>query len=239
MTMMTEPTRLRSFKLLMLGGVSLSMMSASAVVHAQDVPEQVPVEQVPAVADDEVVVTGTRRVIQDSIALKRAETTVVEIGGIPSLSIAEALETITSVAAEREGSGATQVSIRGLGPFLGSTVINGREATAGSGNRSINFSQFPSELFNKIAVHKTQSAELIEGGVAGQIALSTLKPLEFGKRRVQLQAKGSIQPDNLEIRDGLQDIGYRLTGSYVDQWESSIGELYDKPCCLPYVIDCT
>ena len=142
-----------------------------------------------------------------------------------ALSIAEALEQITSVGSQREGSGATEVSIRGLGPFLGSTVINGREATNGSGDRSVNFGQFPSELFNKLEVYKTQEASFIEGGVAGQIALSTLKPLEYGKRRVQLQAKGNIQPDNLNIDDRERTIGYRLTGSYVDQWESdSIGE---------------
>ena len=234
MTITTDPTHLRSLKLFMLGGVSLSMMAASTMVHAQDAPasdaEQLPVEQIPTAGSDEVVATGIRRLIQDSIDLKRESTTVVdglsadEIGGIPSLSIAEALETITSVAAEREGSGATQVSIRGLGPFLGSTVINGREATAGSGNRSVNFSQFPSELFNKIEVHKTQDASLIEGGVAGQISLSTLKPLEFGRRRVQFQAKGQVSRDNLNLTQNERDFGYRLTGSYVDQWESSIGE---------------
>ena len=195
------------------------MMAMSQASLAQDAGE------------DEVVTTGVRQVIQDSLILKREATTVVdglsadEIGELPGLSIAEALETITSVGSQREGSGATEVSIRGLGPFLGSTVINGREATNGSGDRSVNFGQFPSELFNKLEVYKTQEASFIEGGVAGQIALSTLKPLEYGKRRVQLQAKGNIQPDNLNIEDPARDIGYRLTGSYVDQWESNtLGE---------------
>jgi len=199
-------------------GVGLSTLAVSSAAMAQSV-------------GDEIVVTGTRQIIQDAIKLKREATTVVdglsadEIGDLPALSIAEALEQITSVGSQREGSGATEVSIRGLGPFLGSTVINGREATNGSGDRSVNFGQFPSELFNKLEVYKTQEASFIEGGVAGQIALSTLKPLEYGKRRVQLQAKGNIQPDNLNIDDRERTIGYRLTGSYVDQWESnSIGE---------------
>ena len=177
---------------------------------------------------DEIVVEGLRRTIQGAIDIKRENTTIVdglsadEIGDLPALSIAEALEQITAVGSQREGSGATEVSIRGLGPFLGSTVINGREATNGSGDRSVNFSQFPSELFNKIEVYKTQEASLIEGGVAGQIALSTLKPLEYGKRRIQLQAKGNIQPDNLNITREARDrtVGFRFTGSYVDQWES-------------------
>lgn len=204
---------------LLLVGSSLTMLSLPQMAMAQDT------------SPDEVVTTGTRLIIQDALKLKREATTVVdglsaeEIGDLPALSIAEALEQITSVGSQREGSGATEVSIRGLGPFLGSTVINGREATNGSGDRSVNFSQFPSELFNKIEVYKTQEASFIEGGVAGQIALSTLKPLEYGKRRFQVQAKGNIQPDNLDINDRERTIGYRLTGSYVDQWESNrIGE---------------
>ena len=221
--------RLKTIRMLMMGSASLSLMAASATSMAQEtVPEPVETTQVPE--QDVIVVDGIRRIIQDSIALKREATTVVdglsadEIGDLPALSIAEALEQITSVGSQREGSGATEVSIRGLGPFLGSTVINGREATNGSGDRSVNFSQFPSELFNKIEVYKTQEASFIEGGVAGQIALSTLKPLEFGKRRLQFQAKGSANPDNLRINDRTQTFGYRLTGSYVDQWESDIGE---------------
>ena len=204
----------------LLFSVGVSTLALSSAAVAQD-------------SSDEVVVTGTRQVIQDAIVLKRQATTIVdclsadEIGDLPALSIAEALEQITSVGSQREGSGATEVSIRGLGPFLGSTVINGREATNGSGDRSVNFSQFPSELFNKLEVYKTQEASFIEGGVAGQIALNTLKPLEYGKRRIQLQAKGSLQPQNFEIADSARerDFGYRLTGSYVDQWESDkIGE---------------
>ena len=177
--------RSKSAKALLLGTVSVSMMAMSQVSLAQDAGE------------DEVVTTGVRQLIQDSLILKRQATTVVdglsadEIGELPGLSIAEALETITSVGAQREGSGATEVSIRGLGPFLGSTIVNGREATNGSGDRSVNFSQFPSELFNKLEVYKTQEASFIEGGVAGQISLSTLKPLEYGKRRIQFQAKGN------------------------------------------------
>ena len=71
---------------------------------------------------DVVTVTGTRQVIQDSIALKRSNTQIVdglsaeEIGDIPALSIGEALENVTGVASHRENGGATEVSIRGLGP---------------------------------------------------------------------------------------------------------------------------
>lgn len=177
-------------------------------------------------AEDEVVVTGSRQVIQDAISLKRDSAQIVdglsadEIGDIPALSIGEALETVTGVTSHRENGGATEVSIRGLGPYLSSTTINGRIVGNGSGDRSVNFSQFPSELMNKLAVFKTQDAGQIEGGVAGQIQIETLKPLDFGKRRIQAEIKGNINPDQLNQDDTMVgDIGYRGTLSYVDQFE--------------------
>ena len=106
----------------------------------------------PAVEDStEVIeVKGIRQTIQDSISIKRLSTSIVDglsaddIGDLPALSIGEALETLTGASSHREQGGATEISIRGLGPFLGSTVFNGREAANGSGDRSVNFSQFPS-----------------------------------------------------------------------------------------------
>jgi TonB-dependent receptor len=199
---------------LLMTGSTFAMLVGSQTALAQDN------------TDDEVVVTGSRQVIQDSIALKRNSAQIVdglsadEIGDIPALSIGEALETVTGVASHRENGGATEVSIRGLGPYLSSTTINGRVVGNGSGDRSVNFSQFPSELMNKLAVFKTQSADQIEGGVAGQIQIETLKPLDYGKRRIQGEIKGNINPDQLNQEDTMVgDIGYRGTLSFVDQFE--------------------
>lgn len=210
----TTPSVRRS--MLKLSGASLLAMTMAQGSFAQDVTAD----------DDEVIVTGTRQVIQSSIALKRQSTTIVdgliadEIGDIPALSIGEALETLTGASSHRENGGATEISIRGLGPFLSATTFNGREATNGSGDRSVNFSQFPSELMSKIAIYKTQDASLIEGGVAGLIELETLKPLDFGKRRIQFDLKGNINPDQLNIDNSIEgDLGYRFTGSYVDSWD--------------------
>lgn len=183
-------------------------------------------------ATTEVIeVVGTRKLIQDQIAIKREATTVVdglsadEIGELPALSIGEALESITGAASHRENGGATEITIRGLGPFLSATHINGREATNGSGDRSVNFSQFPSELVKKVAIYKTQDASMIEGGVAGVITLETLKPLEFGKQRLQGELKLNYNPDEQNVENSLQsDLGYRGTFSYVDQFEFSNGQ---------------
>lgn len=177
-----------------------------------------------------VTVTGSRRVIQNAIDIKRNATAIVDglsasdIGDLPALSIGEALESITGAASHRENGGATEISIRGLGPFLSSTVFNGREATNGSGDRSVNFSQFPSELMTKVAIYKTQDASLIEGGVAGQIQLETLKPLDFGQERYQVDVKTNLNPDQQDVSDSMAgEYGYRVTGSYVDQFSFDNG----------------
>ncbi|MBT8084017.1 MAG: TonB-dependent receptor plug domain-containing protein, partial [Woeseia sp.] len=187
-----------------------------------------------AQSDDEVIeeieVTGTRQTIQSAIDIKRNSTTIVDglsaadIGDLPALSIGEALESITGAASHRENGGATEISIRGLGPFLSATTFNGRMATNGTGDRSVNFSQFPSELMNKLSIYKTQDASLIEGGVAGLIELETLKPLNYGKRRFQFDLKGNYNPDQQNIADTKAGgIGYRSTASYVDQFELDNG----------------
>jgi TonB-dependent receptor len=174
---------------------------------------------------DEVVVTGIRRTIQTSIQEKRTSQTIVdalsseEIGELPALSIGEAIQTITGAATHRDKGGATEIAIRGLGPFLGASTFNGREATNGSGDRSVNFGQFPSELVNNIKIYKTQQANLIEGGVSGLIELETLRPLDYGKRRLQLEGKWNYSPYQARIKDG-DEFGFRGTASYVDQFDA-------------------
>lgn len=202
--------------------------SLALTAHAQEAPQHAEVE------DDNIEiisVTGSRRTIQDQIAIKREATTVVDglsaedIGDLPALSIGEALESITGAASHRENGGATEITIRGLGPFLSATHINGREATNGSGDRSVNFSQFPSELVKKIAIYKTQDASMIEGGVAGVIALETVQPLDYGKQRIQGEVKANYNPDESNVDNSLQsDIGFRGTFSYLDQFEFDNGQ---------------
>lgn len=213
--------------------LSASVLPLSGVALAQEA--DVPVETTTVASSetaesertlDTVQVTGTRNIIQNAIGIKRDNVQIVdgisadEIGALPALSIGEALESITGAASHRENGGATEVSIRGLGPYLSSTVVNGRSATNGSGDRSVNFSQFPSELVNKLAIFKTQDASQIEGGVAGQIQIETLRPIDYGQRRLQGEFKVNVNPDQLNQDDTeAGDFGYRGTLSFVDQFD--------------------
>jgi TonB-dependent receptor len=174
--------------------------------------------------EDEIVVTGVRAAIQSSIEQKREASVVADvlasedIGDIPALTVGEAIENITGASTHREKGGASEIAVRGLGPYLGATTFNGRETTNGSGDRSVNFNMFPSELINGIAVYKSQQADFVEGGVAGIIDMQTMFPLDFSGRRIQLEGRGIYQgyDDRLVDDNGL---GWRGTASYVDQFD--------------------
>lgn len=223
---------------------SIAACTIGAPAHAQDggtstqpapqpqAADQAPAPQPAPAADqgEEIVVTGIRRTIQTSINVKRDETAIVdalssdEIGDLPALSVGEAIQTITGATTHREKGGATEIAIRGLGPFLSNSTFNGREATNGSGDRSVNFNQFPSELINGIKIYKTQQANLVEGGVAGTIELETLRPLDYGKRLIQGEIKGSYSDYGARVK-GDNGLGWRGTLSYVDQFNVGGGEI--------------
>ncbi|WP_033074056.1 TonB-dependent receptor [Sphingopyxis sp. MWB1] len=216
----SEQARVRAMRAAMLSSAGILVaIAASAPAMAQsDVADQAAAQD-----DDAIVVSGVRASIQDSINVKRQETAIVDalsaddIGDLPALSVGQAIQTITGATTHREKGDASELALRGLGPFLSNSTFNGREASNGSGDRSVNFNQFPSELVNNIKIYKTQQASLIEGGVAGTVEIGTLRPLDFGKRRIQGEIKAQYNPyGNRIVGEG--GIGWRGTLSYVDQF---------------------
>ncbi|PKP92209.1 MAG: TonB-dependent receptor [Alphaproteobacteria bacterium HGW-Alphaproteobacteria-16] len=205
----------RAIRTWLLGSAAL-LVAVPAV--AQDAPTAAPPEE------EELVITGIRETLRTSIDVKKRETAIVdalstdEIGDLPALSVGEAIQTITGATTHREKGGASEIALRGLGPFLSNTTFNGRDATNGSGDRSVNFNQFPSELVNNIKIYKSQQADLVEGGVAGSIDIGTMRPLDYGRMRVQGEIKANYSPYQDKII-GSSAWGWRGTLSYVDQFK--------------------
>ena len=182
-------------------------------------------------ANNEIVVTGEiSRTIETSLETKRQLPVIGdalvgdEIGDLPDLSVAESLERIVGVTSDRFKGGSSELSVRGLGAFLGSSVLNGREISSGSDGRDVNYGQFPSELINGAIIYKSQQASFVEGGVSGIIELQTLRPVDYGKSRLQVQVLGGYSPAEERVRDG-EPFNYRATISYVDQFALGDGEL--------------
>ncbi|HEV2599310.1 TonB-dependent receptor [Sphingopyxis sp.] len=213
-----NPIRARSLRAALLAGAGSTLLVAAVPAMAQDTPPEAAGEE------DAIIVTGIRETIQNSINTKRAETAIVDalssddIGDIPAISVGQAIQTITGATTHREKGDASEIALRGLGPFLSNATFNGRDATNGSGDRSVNFNQFPSELVNNIKIYKTQQASLVEGGVAGTIEIGTLRPLDFGKRRLQGEIKAQYNPYGDRVVGTGGGVGWRGTLSYVDQF---------------------
>mgnify|MGYP001165197136 FL=1 len=178
---------------------------------------------------EEIIVTGEiQRGALRSLEVKRNNTVIsdalfgAEIGALPDLSIAESMVRITGVASDRYKGGASSMSIRGMGNFLAYSTFNGREMSSGSDGRQVNLYMFPSELVGGTVVYKAQQASFTEGGIAGTMELKGLKPIDYGKRRLQVQSLFGYSEYESRVDDG-ESVNTRYTASFVDNWETDTG----------------
>lgn len=223
-----EKKNLYHAKLILCTSTALTFSGACAA-YAQEQNEE-KADPTKPITVEEIVVSGVRAEIQSSNQFKRSQNVISdaiiggEIGDLPDLSIAETLERITGVTADRFKGGASEISIRGLGAFLGLATLNGRELSSGSDGRNVNFGQFPSELFNGVVVFKSQQASLVEGGISGVVSLKTLRPLDYGKSRFQVLGLAGYSDYQDRVVDA-SPFNSRLTASYIDQFTTPIGDI--------------
>ncbi|MEQ8936759.1 MAG: TonB-dependent receptor, partial [Amphiplicatus sp.] len=187
---------------------------------------------------DEILVTGFRSSIENSVATKRNSTSIVEaisaedIGKLPDVSIAESLGRLPGLATQRVDGRSQVLTIRGLGPDFSTALLNGREQVSVSDNRGVEFDQYPSELLSGATVYKTPYAGLIGQGLAGTVDLKTIRPLDAGRTiisangRYEFNEDGSLNPD-------APGRGYRGSMTLVDQfgddrWGVALGVSYQS-----------
>jgi iron complex outermembrane receptor protein len=177
----------------------------------------------------EVVVTGLRKSIQDSINAKKVESSIVEvvsaedIGKLPDSSIAESIARLPGIAAQRTNGRAQTLSIRGLGPDFTVTTFNGREQATTNDNRTVEFDQYPSELVTQVKIYKTPDAGMAYQGIAGTTDISTVKPLSYDGRRTSVTYRYEMNGQEANI-PGLDDTGNRANLTYIDQFmEDTLG----------------
>jgi iron complex outermembrane receptor protein len=158
-----------------------------------------------------VNVTGYRFSLERSLEAKRNADSVVEvvtaddIGKLPDKNIADAVQRVPGVTISSAAGGEggfdenDRVSMRGTNPSLTQTLVNGHPIASGDWfvldqvqtvGRSVSFSLLPSELVSQVIVRKSATADIVEGGVAGNVDIITRKPLDFAK---QLTVEASIQ----------------------------------------------
>ena len=183
-------------------------------------------QQAPAAKADEVqtvTVSGIRASVRNALAVKEASNSMVEviasedIGKLPDTTIAESLARLPGLSAGLDRGNASQVVSRGLGPrFIGAT-LNGRELATSEPDRAVRFEQFPSESISGATIYKTQSAELVEGGIATTIDLQTISPLKFNSRMASIKAD-ALYYELAKDMPGAKKFAPRLGGIYLDQF---------------------
>ncbi|ATC25291.1 TonB-dependent receptor [Caulobacter vibrioides] len=172
---------------------------------------------------EEVVITGIRAGLENSIALKKQSTSIVEaisaedIGKLPDTSIAESLARLPGLTAQRLDGRAQVISIRGLGPDFTSTLLNGREQVSTGDNRGVEFDQYPSEILSGVVVYKTPDAGLIGQGLSGTADLRTIRPLTYGKRILSANARYEMNSEK-KLNPDAKDTGHRFSATYVNQF---------------------
>lgn len=169
-----------------------------AYAAAPQEPAQDTAEPAPDAAQ-EVVVTGIRASLQESIAVKRAADSIVDvitaqdIGKLPDQNVAEAMSRVTGVQISRREGDGSNFTIRGISQNR--LEINGRNYIGPGGGGNAALESVSPEILSSIVVIKSPTADMPEGALGATVNLKTKRPLEL---------------DDLVI-------GGRIQGAYADQ----------------------
>lgn len=207
------------------GASLLAIMAAGAAssAFAQDVGAPQADAAPQSDADQTIIVTGFRAALQTAVNVKKNAQTIVEsvsaedIGKLPDASIGESIARLPGLTAQRLFGRANSIAIRGASADLSSTTLNGRPQTSTGEQRNVEFDQYPSEVVSRVDVFKSPQANLIHQGLVGTVDIRTIRPLDYGKRLFSLGARG-VYTDMGKVNADSKDKGYRLTGTYVDQF---------------------
>src|SRR5246500_4959825 len=138
-----------------------------------------------------VVVVGLRRALETAEEFKKDADTFVDsidatdLGAFPDKSASDALKRMPGVTVNTLQSNddsthpsgePVNVLIRGLTQVR--TELNGRDSFSADSGRGLNFNDVSPELLSRIDAYKNQTADMIEGGIAGTVDLRTRLPFD-------------------------------------------------------------
>ncbi|MDQ8180257.1 TonB-dependent receptor [Pelagicoccus sp. SDUM812005] len=208
----------RRFDAFLVGALSLAPLT----VHAQKSSDDDGVFEL-----DAYVVESYSDSLRESIHAKRDSTEVADmvlsedIGKFPDSNVAEALQRITGVQINRTDGEGSYVAVRGVEPDLNLVMIDGAIASSGGFERAFDFSTLSSDLVSGLRVIKSQSADLVEGGVGAVIKVQTPNPLNFkSDRTIRFSTEGSYSSMT-------SDWSPKYTGLYSQTFaEGKLGALF-------------
>ncbi|MDG2534400.1 TonB-dependent receptor [Sphingomonas sp. HITSZ_GF] len=165
-------------------GTASAMALLSGAAHAQDTTP-------PAADDGEIVVTGFRASLAQSIDAKRKADAIVDsisaedVGKFPNTNVAEALTLVPGVTVDRQFGQGEKVSILGTDPALNRTLLNGQTVASAdwfildNPGRTFNYALLAPQLVNRVDVYKSVESRIDEGSIGGTVNVLTRKPLDL------------------------------------------------------------
>ncbi|MCC2975936.1 TonB-dependent receptor [Sphingomonas sp. PL-96] len=192
-------------------------------------------------AGGDILVTGYRRSIEESLNQKREANAFVDVitaedvGKFPDKNVADSLQRVPGVIIERSGGEGSRVSIRGLSSDLTLTELNGNfiaSADSGDPSRSFNYLLLPSNLIGSVEVFKSSEARLDEGGVGGVIINHTREPFDLDPWSGNISVEGTyadvtekVEPQIsglISWKDPEERIGVLLGATYQQRTNRSL-----------------
>jgi len=220
--------------------LAVAMGSPSAMAQEAEDDAEPGDQQSENDSSDVIVVRGIRTSLQSAQDIRRNADVLVDaitaedIGALPDRSVSEALQRVPGVTITRfdgendpdhfsvEGSGAI---IRGLN--FARSELNGRDVFSADNGQQIGFNDVSPEMLGSVEVFKNQSADMIEGGLAGTVNLNTRLPFDENGRLLAFTLEGNYSDlaeeftptgsalfsNRWELGDGSQ-FGLLIGGSY-------------------------
>jgi iron complex outermembrane receptor protein len=190
---------------------------------------QPPPDQVQPPVTEEITVVGLGESLREAVKVKREDPAIVDaivakdVNKLPDKNLAEAASRVPGVVINREFGEGERVSLRGLGPNLVHTTVNGHNVAVAdwfvleqlAATRSFNYLVLPSETIGLLKVYKSPTAELDEGGIGGTIDVRTRKPLDLKSSAVSASLQNAYTQ-----KSGKND----PNGSLMANWKNSTGD---------------
>lgn len=165
----------------------LSKLSLGVLALLSSCAQAAPADLVDAAST--VVVTGQRASMRKAIAAQEKGDNIVsvvssdDIGGLPDKNAAEALARLPGVSVQRDQGEGRYVSVRGLGPDLNSTTINGALVPSPeAGRRGVALDVLPAGLIRSLEVTKTLTPDMDANSLGGTVAVKSLSAFDLPGR---------------------------------------------------------
>ncbi len=200
--------------------VALSLLLGSPLIAAAQTPDSAETteqrkareaaeEKLKAQQLGTVTITGIRASVEQAINIKRMASsnveviTAVDVGKMPDKNLADSLQRLVGVAVRSDYDEAEKVSMRGTNADMSLILFNGHTVSGGdwyvadqlSSSRSTSLSLMPSSVLNQATVYKTSQANIVDGGLAGTIDVTTRKPLDEKSRFGGVASAGAVYAD--------------------------------------------